>query len=65
MTTTKKRIKVALTEEAIENLCWLTERENKTAKKWIYPCEVIERLLANEVTIVKAFGNEGGDRHYG
>ncbi|EOF45736.1 hypothetical protein SCS_02864, partial [Enterococcus faecalis EnGen0117] len=37
MTTTKKRIKVALTEEAIENLCWLTERENKTAKKRIYP----------------------------
>lgn len=68
MTTSKKRIKIALSKNAEDNLNWLLEQERKqnNCNKRIYPCDIFERLLANEVEILKVFGTvNGGVKKHG
>ncbi|HFD1725276.1 TPA: addiction module toxin RelE [Enterococcus faecium] len=58
MATEKKRIKIALSDRTIENLEYLMSNEQQKGNKRIYPCDVFERLLENEVKIIKTFGNQ-------
>ncbi|WP_088841014.1 hypothetical protein [Listeria sp. ILCC797] len=55
MTTTKKRIKIAVTEDTLEKLDWLLQEEQRKTKKRVYACHVLERLVQQEYKIRKAF----------
>lgn len=55
MATSKKRIKIAVTEETLEKLDWLLQEEQRKTKKRVYMCHILERLVQQEYKIRKTF----------
>lgn len=56
MPTTKKRIKVSLSEDALKKLEWLIEKEKKqTGKNRVYVCDLFEKYIDQDYKIKKAF----------